>query len=548
MFKKLLKINRFTLATYSLFGFLFWHFGKEMLQVKENGWYVGHINLWGDLLLHLSFINKFLVSGQILPISPIFPDTKPNYPIFADYVTAILARFTGVDFALFFVTFTVGIILIYTSRIFIKTFIRNEAMIFLSLLIFFFNGGLGFHYFFQDYVTSGESIFQFLTQIPREYTNIKDQDFWWINNYLAYFLPQRGLLFAFPITLLVFSLLYTGFKEQKRQYFILAALLSGSLTLVQAHSLFVIFLVCAISSIFMIVKSKFDKKTITNWLIFAALTTTVALPLFNSITSSTSALSHIRFDPGWTSQENIIWFWFKNLGIFAPVLTVAIFWLFKKNRLLFLLYLPFLLIFFLSNIFVFQPWDFDNSKLLIYWHFASAIVVAYFLVDQFFSEDAAKKIAGILIVLSMIFSGALDIFRTFTPVTNYQIFTKKDLEVAQSVKNFTSKDAIFLTASNHTHPIPALTGRSTLVGFHGWLWSHGLPYQERVNATAKIYLGDIETEELIAKYKVSYVTVGPNEKATFSINQSYFEKYPKIYLDSEWQLYDVSNLWSHSDR
>ena len=548
MFKKFLKINRFTLATYSLFGFLFWHFGKEMLQVKQNGWYVGHINLWGDLLLHLSFINKFLVSGQILPTSPIFPDTKPNYPIFADFATALVARFTGIDFALFLVTVITGILLIYISRIFIKTFIRNEAVIFLALLLFFANGGLGFYYFLQDYFTSGESIFAFLSHIPREYTNIKDQGFWWINNYLAYFLPQRGLLFAFPITLLVFSLLYIGFKKGERRYFILAALLSGSLTLVQAHSLFVIFQVCAIASIFMMVKSKFDKRIITNWLVFAAVTTAVALPLFNSISSSMSALSHIRFDPGWTSQENIIWFWFKNLGIFAPVLVVAIFWLFKKNRLLFLLYLPFLMIFFFSNIFVFQPWDFDNGKLLIYWHFASAIVVAYFLIDQFFHESAARGIAGIFIVLSMTLSGALDIFRTFTPVTNYQIFTTLDLEVAKSVMNLTHENAIFVTASNHNHPIPALTGRSTLVGFHGWLWSHGLPYEGRAADVTKTYLGDKEAQELIAKYKVSYVTVGPSEKATFNINISYLEKFPTIYLDADWQIYDVTHLWANSNR
>lgn len=548
MLKNRPQFNKFTLATFGIFGFLFWHFGKEMLQVRENGWFVGHINLWGDLLLHLSFINKFLVTGQILPSSPIFPDTKPNYPIFADLTTALVAKFVGIDFALFLVTFTVGLLLIYISRIFIKTFIRNEAVIFLTLLLFFANGGLGFYYFLQNYVTSGIPLLTFLQQMPREYTNIQDQGFWWINNYLAYFLPQRGLLFAFPITLLVFSLLYTSFKKHKKPYFGLAGILAGSLAIIQTHSLFVIFLISILVGTFMLIKSNFNKKITTNWLIFAVLTSIIAVPLFSSISSSTSALSHIRFDPGWTSEENIIWFWFKNLGFFAPVLTVAIFWLFKKNRLLALLYLPFLAIFFLANIFIFQPWDFDNSKLFIYWYFASSIVVAYFLIDQFFQESAAKKIAGIFIVLLMTLSGALDIFRTFTPVTNYQIFTNLDLEISQAVKNLTPKDAIFVTASNHNHPIPALTGRSTLVGFHGWLWSHGLPYHQKAADVAKIYLGEKQAEELIAKYKVSYVTDGPSEKATFSINKSYFEKYPKIYLGQNWELYDVSDIWSNGNR
>lgn len=547
MIKKGFKFNKFTFATFGIFGFLFWHFAKEMLQIRENGWFVGHINLYGDLLIHLSFINKFLTNSQILPTSPIFPSDKPNYPIFADFITAQLAKLTGIDFALFLTTFIAGILLIYISRIFIKTFISSVEVVFLSLLLFFFNGGFGFYYFFRDYLTSGISFFEFLSNLPREYTNIKDQGFWWINNYLAYFLPQRGLLFAFPITLLVFSLLYTGFKKGKRLYFILAALLTGSLALVQAHSLFVVFLISAGASIATIIKSNFNIKLITNWLIFAAVTTLAVLPLFNSISSSTNALLHIRFDPGWTSEENIIWFWLKNLGIFAPVLTVALFWLFKKNRLLLLLYLPFLAVFALANIFVFQPWDFDNSKLLIYWYFASTIVVAYFLFDQFFQENLAKKIIGSIIVFLLIFSGGLDIFRTFTKVTNYQIFSKQDLEVASSVSNLTPQDSVFITASNHNHPIPALTGRSTLVGFHGWLWSHGLPYQGRAADIVKIYQG-IEAEELIAKYRISYITLGPSEKSSFKINKSYLENYPKIQLDPDWEIYDVSDLWSNSNR
>ena len=84
---------------------------------------------------------------------------------------------------------------------------------------------------------------------PQEVIRLmKDQGYWWINNYLAYFLPQRPLLFAFPVTLLILGLLYFGWKRNKRLYFILAGLLAGTLTIIQAHSLLVVFLLSAFFS------------------------------------------------------------------------------------------------------------------------------------------------------------------------------------------------------------------------------------------------------------------------------------------------------------
>ena len=320
-------INKYTLATFLLFGSLFFHFAKEMLQIRSDGWYVGQVNLYGDLVFHLGFINKFLESGQIMVSNPYFSSIKPNYPIFADFITAQVARFTGVDLALFLVTFLMGLLTIYVARNFILNFIKSEKVIFLVLLLFFFNGGFGFYYFFQDLASSQKPFFDFIFSLPNEYTDIKEKGYWWINTYLAYFLPQRGFLFAFPLTLTVFSLLYVGYKRNKRMFFVIAGFLSGVLPLVQVHSLFVIFLVSLFFGLTTIVSSKFNNRIVVNWVLFAIITSAVALPIFSAISQIESPLKFIRIEPGWTSEENIIWFWFKNLGIFAPLLIISLFWL-----------------------------------------------------------------------------------------------------------------------------------------------------------------------------------------------------------------------------
>lgn len=546
--KAIKSINKYTFSTYILFGFIFLHFARQMLQIKNSGWYVGQVNLYGDLVFHLGLIGKFMQNESINFSNPYFFSDKPNYPIFADFVTAQIAKITSIDFSLFIVTFILGLIIIYVTTNFVKIFVNNDKVIFLALLIFFFNGGFGFYYFFQDLLNSQKPFFEFIFNLPNEYTDIKEKGYWWINTYLAYFLPQRGFLFAFPITLTALSLLYVGFKKSKSYLFFIAAVLAGLLPIVQIHSLFIIFLISLYFSLLTIISSKFEKKVILNWVIFALLTTIIALPIFSTISSLENPFEFSRFKIGWTNEENLIWFWFKNLGIFAPLLVASLIWLYYKRKSLFRLYLPFLLIFIISNLFIFQPWDFDNSKLLIYWYFPSCIIVAYFLYDKFLSENFLRKTLGVFIVLSTIFSGGLDIFRTFTPVSNYQIFTTSDLAVADSVKNLTPKNALFITASNHNHPIPAIAGRSTLVGFHGWLWSHGLPYENLAQDVKKIYLGGQEAEKQISKYKINYVTIGPNERQEFAINENYFKKLPKINLNGGWALYDVSSLWTDSSR
>lgn len=546
--KKAIRINIFQLLSFTFFGFIFLHLSKIMLQIKNDGWYVGQANLYGDLVYHIGFINKFLESNKVIVSSPAYLSQKPNYPIFSDFITAQIARLTGVPYALFLTTFIGGIIVIYVSRIFILKFIKSEKVVFLSLLLFFFNGGLGFFHILDDFSRSNNTLINFFLHLPREYTDIKSEGYWWINSLLAYFLPQRAFLFAFPITLTVLLLLYVGQKKNITKYFVLAGILAGILPLIQAHSLFLLFIVCCFYGPGAIDLSKNKLKTFINWLIFASITGILAIFFINSISHISSATSFIRIDPGWTSEENIIIFWFKNLGLFGPILIISLFWFFKKSSKLFFLYIPFLIIFILSNIFIFQPWNFDNSKLLIYWYFISCTIVSYFLINQFFSQNYLKKIIGSLIVFVLILSGMLDIFRTFTPDSKYKIFSNSDLEIAQSVKNLTPKNAIFVTSQEHNHPIPALSGRTTLLGFVGWTWSHGLPFEKREQEVKTVYEGGQKAEQIISKYKINYVTVGPLEKHNFEVNETYYNNYPSIQLGRGWQLYDVSNLWSNNNR
>jgi len=146
-------------------------------------------------------------------------------------------------------------------------------------------------------------------------------------------------------------LLHSAHTRVKRNYFILAGILAGALVLVQTHSLFLIFLLSIGFAPMSLFLSKNKKEILLGWLLFMVITALIAIPILNSISQTQNPLKFIRFDPGWTSEENIAWFWLKNLGLFGPLLIISLVWLFKENRYLFTLYLPFLAVFIISNLF-----------------------------------------------------------------------------------------------------------------------------------------------------------------------------------------------------
>jgi hypothetical protein len=167
-------------------------------------------------------------------------------------------------------------------------------------------------------------------------------------------------------------------------------------------------------------------------------------------------------------------------------------------------------IFALGNLIKFQPWEFDNNKLLFYWWFASALVFV-FLVEKLLDvsplkrrEDGAcllhaqawrrqgvMKIitpltplilrGGITIVIFLsLISGAVDVFARVKlgtkPDKNVSHFGYYGSEIAGAIsfiQENTPSSAVIVSASGASQFIPMTTGRSLYLGFEGWLWTQG---------------------------------------------------------------------------
>lgn len=307
------------------------------------------------------------------------------------------------------------------------------------------------------------------------------------------------------------------------------------------------------------------------WVCFFVMALVVGLPqiFWSTRGSAVSTKSFIAWQFGWDSNEQemfgstpvgsqpietvppvrkwiqrapyVAWFWLKNTGLFIPLLIIALVWKpddYLVPRKLLLFYLPFTLCFLVPNFVKLAPWVWDNIKMLFYWWIASAPIVALLIARLWEQHVAQKVLAGSLFVL-LTLAGALDIFPLLTRQGEYQEFDRQGIEFAESIKQTTPPTATILHAPIHNTPI-YLTGRRSIMGYPGHIWTHGIEFGPRENEIKRIYAGDNDAAALLAKYGVDYVVIGPQEHSVVNPNVAFFSRYPQIIKIGEYHLYKVA--------
>lgn len=275
------------------------------------------------------------------------------------------------------------------------------------------------------------------------------------------------------------------------------------------------------------------KKIILGWIWFAIPIAIIALPqvlLFFPLEKS-----FLKFQFGWMKgTDSFIWFWTKNLGIYLIIFPIA--FIFAKKKLK-TFYLAFLGVFIVSNLVLFQPYYYDNMKIMIWWFLLSVILVAaFFKKITEMGWNGRIIIAAIFILLTG--TGILSVYRESYAI--FLMFSAEDLKVVEFINKNIPEKAVFLTSDKHNHPVPTLTGRQILMGYRGWLWPHGINYSKREKDILTMFRGAKDTKGLLEKYNVSYVVIGPSEIYNFKANVRFFdENYLKIFESQNYKIYEI---------
>src|SRR6266705_6290690 len=235
-----------------------------------------------------------------------------------------------------------------------------------------------------------------------------------------------------------------------------AGAVAGLLPLIHAHSFIAVMMVGAFLALI-------NLRRWREWFLFFLVASIIAIPqlLWSTHGTAVSTRAFIAWQFGWDrSNENFFWFWFKNTGLFIPLLITALLWKSEDylvpRRLLFF-YLPFTLCFIVPNLVKLAPWIWDNVKVLFYWWIASAPLVAL-LLARLWEGKFLNRVLAVAFLIILTLAGALDVFALVSSRSDWQEFDRAGVNFAEEVKKVTPPRAMILHAPIHNTPI-FLTGR-----------------------------------------------------------------------------------------
>jgi hypothetical protein len=121
-------------------------------------------------------------------------------------------------------------------------------------------------------------------------------------------------------------------------------------------------------------------------------------------------------------------------------------------------------------------------------------------------------------------------------VESHMIFDAQAVDFAERIRETTPPRALVLHVPTYRSPV-FLSGRRSLLGYPGHIWSQGLDAGTREEDIGRVYAGGTDAPELIRRYGVDFVTYGPEEMAAG--DEKELQVYPAVVADPLYRLYDV---------
>jgi hypothetical protein len=181
--------------------------------------------------------------------------------------------------------------------------------------------------------------------------------------------------------------------------------------------------------------------------------------------------------------------------------------------------LPCVAVFLVANVVVFQSWDWDNTKLFVYWYLGVALLLGTLVVRWW--RHWWRGVAAFTLAASVLLTGVIVLLRLmpWTPSLDavggpYTSVSADDLRMATTVAASTPANAVFLTEGKPNDPVLVVAGRTAVMGYYGWLWSYGTDFGTRFNDVRTMLEGchgqpssSCAVFGLLGQYRVQYVEI-----------------------------------------
>jgi len=534
--------------------YFIWFWAHGVFSDQAGDFYIGNANMWGDWALHFMCGSAMAFRSLILKNSPLLYGVHFRYPFAADLISALLIR-AGFPFWSSFTvpSFIFSIAAVFALFYFSREIIKDELAAVLGCFIFMLNGGTGIFRFFRE-VAASRTPFHTLLYPPLRYTHMDELSVYWISIVDSMFIPQRSFAFGFSLALAALLIIYRFKSDPRRpawRWILVSGLILGLMPVLHTHSFLAVFFILLFWSVDDSIqnRSHFVRERLPYWTALAALVAAIAIPvmkLAHMLEIDNQGFAHRCI--GWYAGiDHLNWFvfWWRNWGL-TPLaaLNGLILLIWKpsgfRNAVIFL---PFFFIFALVNLITFQPWPWDNTKLLAWASVGISLLAGYFVAELVRSSAGTaghnrkriffKRAAGAALFVSMIATGTLDDYRILLPSINrYKVYTNEELSLADWFRKNTPIEAVVLTAPYHNNWSFNLTGRQALMTYDGWLWTHGYNYW-KVAEDLRTMLTQPTSRALYQKYGVTTVVLGPIEKRDYQPDIALFRRTFQLLKESD---------------
>lgn len=541
---------------------------KCVLREEFNSLY-GSSFVTGDYCFHISVINSFVYRNNFPPKYPVMINTTMVYPPSVDFLSSIL-MWAGFDLRSSIIIpnilFQVSLLCLIAALALRITKRKYVGM--LSALLFFFASNMGIIYAFSDIANYG--FMNWITNLPTDYSGSGISPLPVIrfgNPVTVMLMPQRPSMLGIGISLIVYILMFYAIQnEENTGELVLAGVLTGILPSIHPHS----FIAVSIVLFFLTIVFRKNLRFFAFFLIPAVV---LALPQVLAVMTQVGG-GFVNSTIGWLKENVdkitalnwsmlsiplsalesvliIVRFWLMNIGL---ILLPFAYGFLKSNYAVKRFYSPYLILFFLGNFIRFQPWDWDNYKIFLHWYILTVIIGAYGVIEiakvlsqylklgvklPILNKSRLTAVFGFISLAAILFfsmaSGFLSHVKTLQE--NYLIWPEADIAFADWVRDNTPPESVFLTSTHFLDPIATLAGRQIILGYEGWLWSHGIDWGiiQKVKADViEMFKGNYT---LIKQYGVNFIVITYYETLfatdnNFAINIQFFKesgKFEKVY-------------------
>jgi hypothetical protein len=504
-------------------------FSRSFNYDQKNGQFLISSNLYQDMGAHIPFIRSFSMGKNYPSEVPFFAGGKLTYHFMFDFYTGILEKLgLRIDVAYNFlssISFTILLLIIYKL---IQLLFNSKSVAIITVILFLFNSDLSFLSFIKQHGFSLSGIwhnnnYELASLFPISYSPFL---------HVNVLLNQRHLIMSLAVILVIFYIILEK-KAEKNHRFIVMGILIGLLPFWNMFAFISALIILIMSTLLRLLKTK--------QVLIALLIALIAS--FPQIILMHNPVGSVAFRPGFLisssfSMLNFTFFWIWALGLSIVLIVIGFYISNKRQKTVFVVFLP---LFLLPNIFQFAPNMFDNHKFFNMWIVIANGFVAFLLL-KLFKRNLWLKISSSIIFLTIIFSGILNFL-----VAKNDVYAKipdfKNNSFMTWVNDNISKDSIILTNGDIYDPV-SLIGSRVFITRPYYIFLYGGNPDKRLNERTIVLgnLNNIETKKILASEKIKNIVIykkGVAPNLIFANDKHLINNYKKIYEDDYGIIFEI---------